>query len=436
MSSTKPAQRTLSELGDLLRTRAVSPTEAVRATLDRITELNGTLNAYITVLADQAEAQAREAEREIRSGRYRGPLHGVPISVKDLFHIPGARTTCGSKILQDFVPTEVATAVQRLRSAGAVLVGKTNLHEFAFGVTNINPVFGTVRNPWDLDRIAGGSSGGSAAAVSAALCSASLGTDTGGSIRIPSALCGIVGLKPTYGRVSRHGVVPLSWSLDHVGPMTRSVKDAALMLGVIAGRDGKDPSSARAPVPDFASSLPDHLRGIRLGIPREYFFDQVDAEVLEAVRRACRLLEESGATSREVSIPRMDSIPSMYLITYAEAASYHEKNLRERPGDYGADVRGHLEFGSTLLATDYLKAQRLRNLFRRELKAVFETVDALLTPTVPVPAPRSDQSTVTIGNVEEDVRSALLRFTRPFNLAGVPALSVPCGWTRSGLPIG
>ena len=422
---------TIAELAPLIESGDVSHVVVTRAVLERIEALDGRLNAYITVLHDDAMSAAREAENAILAGGYLGPLHGVPISLKDLFWTQGVRTTAGSKILADFVPNEDAHSVARLKAAGAVIVGKTNLHEFAFGVTTINPHYGTTRNPWDAERIAGGSSGGSAAAVAAGLCTAALGTDTGGSIRIPAALCGIVGLKPTYGRVSRHGVVPLAWTMDHVGPMTRSVRDAALMLNVVAGHDPRDPASTDAPAPDFTAGLDAGVKGLRLGVPQHFYFDDLDAEVEGCVRAAIDVLGRLGGKIEEVALPRLEYAPAVYWpISISEAAAYHRDWLINRPQDYGDDVRERMEPGLLAPAVRYLQAQRARRLIADDFRHALREVDVLLVPTTPVPAPRLDEA----GTPE--VRSSLLRLTSPANLAGLPALSVPCGFTGAGLPVG
>ncbi|MBC8449268.1 MAG: aspartyl/glutamyl-tRNA amidotransferase subunit A [Chloroflexi bacterium] len=438
---------TIAELAPLIENGDVSPVVVTQAVLERIEALDGRLNAYLTVLHDEAcpepsrraMSAAREVENAISTGGYLGPLHGVPISLKDLFWTQGVRTTAGSKILADFVPHEDAHSVARLKAAGAVIVGKTNLHEFAYGVTTINPHYGTTRNPWDAERIAGGSSGGSAAAVAAGLCTAAMGTDTGGSIRIPAALCGIVGLKPTYGRVSRHGVVPLAWTMDHVGPMTRSVRDAALMLNVVAGHDPRDPASTNAPVPGpsaelragFTAGLDAGVRGLRLGVPQHFYFDDLDAEVEECVRVAIDVLGRLGGTIEEVALPRLEYAPAVYWpISISEAAAYHRDWLINRPQDYGDDVRERMEPGLLVPAVRYLQAQRARRLIADDFRHALREVDVLLAPTTPIPAPRLDEA----GTPE--VRSSLLRLTSPANLAGLPALSVPCGFTGAGLPVG
>jgi aspartyl-tRNA(Asn)/glutamyl-tRNA(Gln) amidotransferase subunit A len=422
---------TLAEVASLVRRKEASPVELVEGYLERVEALNPSLNAYISVAADEAMRSARQAEDDVARGRDLGLLHGVPLAIKDLFATRGLRTTGGSKILADWVPEEDAHVVSRLRQAGAILLGKLNMHEWAVGATTINPHFGATANPWDTTRIPGGSSGGSAVAVAAALCAGSLGSDTAGSIREPSSLCGTVGLKPTYGLVSLRGVLPLSWSLDHVGPMTRTVEDAALLMEVIAGYDPQDPSSVDRPVAKYRDALRGDVRGLRLGLPRNYFFDEADPEVVAAVRRAASLLEAEGAHVTEIDVPGVERTFAVGLpVLVAEAAAYHEKYLQERPGDYGEDALALLRGGQAQTAVDYIKAQRARIEFRQGFEALFTRIDILLTPTTPITAPTIEQCRT------EPPTFALIRCTSPFNLAGLPALSVPCGLSEAGLPIG
>lgn len=422
----------IAQAANLIRRKKLSPVELTQACLERIGSLDARLRAFITVSREGALATAQQAASAIARGNHKGPLHGIPLALKDLFDTAGVRTTAGSKIMADRVPEEDAEATTRLKAAGAVILGKLNMHEFAYGATGANPHYGATLNPWDPTRISGGSSSGSGAAVAAGMALGALGTDTGGSVRIPAALCGITGLKPTYGRVSRRGVIPLSWALDHVGPMARTASDAALILKAIAGHDPGDERSSEEPVPDYAKMLEDpRLRGLRVGVPREYFFDDVDAEVLAAVRGAIFALGEIGAQVSEVSLPHIAEAPAaVNAIMLPEALAYHRRWLAERPEDYGDDVRRRLEMGLLYPAVSYIEAQRLRSLIVKKWRErVFDRVDLLAVPTTPVPAPALEE-----GDLQ--VTLTLVRFTSPFNLVGLPAVSVPCGFTSGGLPIG
>lgn len=426
------------EAARLIATRQLSPVELVDACLARIEALNPRLNAFITVTAEAARAGARQAEAEITAGHYRGPIHGLPLAIKDLFATKGVRTTAGSKILGDWVPTYDAAAWERLQAAGAILVGKTNTHEFAFGATTINPHYGPTRNPWDLERLPGGSSGGSAVALAAGLCAISIGSDTGGSIRLPAAVTGTVGLKPTYGRVSRFGVVPLAWSQDHVGPITRTVEDAALVLQAIAGHDARDTASAEIAVPEYGRALEGGVAELRVGLLKEQFELPTDPEVRQTVQSVATTLEGLGARVEEVSFAEhSQALAAASVILFAEGASVHERWLRERPGDYGEDVRLRLEQGSLVTALDYLRAQRARVLVIERFNRLFERVDVVLSPAVPVPAPRIiDEGLISVDGTMLDARGALLRNTRLYDVLGLPAISVPCGFTAAGLPVG
>lgn len=445
MADTELCTITLAELAALLRGKQVSPVEVTQAYLERIETLDPTLNAYITVTADQALAEARRCEEEILRGDYRGLLHGVPIALKDLYDAAGVPTTAASKIYAHRVPDEDATSVARLRAAGAVILGKTNLHEFAYGVTTDSSFFGPTRNPWDQARVPGGSSGGSGVAVTAGLCAAATGSDTGGSIRIPAALCGIVGLKPTYGRISCHGLLPLSWTLDHPGPMTRSVYGAAAMLTAMAGYDPRDPASADVPVPDYTTDLEEGVagpvlsssKGLRIGLDPQWALTGIHVEVRHAFEQALKVLEEMGVEIVEVSVSRVgEGMEAALTMLMAEATAIHEEFLRTRPDDYQPDVRARLEKGFDMTGLDYARARRTGELLRRDFALLFQKIDLLATPMCGITAPKLGQREVTIDGETVSVMAPLTRYTRVFNLTGLPAISVPCGFSSEGLPIG
>lgn len=425
------------EVADLMRTKQVSPVEVTRAVLRRIERLEPKLNSFVSVTAELALEQAARAEKEISGGNYRGPLHGVPFSLKDIIDVAGLPTTCASKVMADHYAQENSSVVDRLYGAGAVLIGKNNLQEFACGATNDCSYFGPAHNPWDLDRVTGGSSGGSAAAVAAGLTFGALGTDTGGSIRIPASACGVVGLKPQFGRVSVSGVYPFAWSMDHVGPLARTVEDAAILLNAISGYDLRDPGSVDRPVPDFTTGLEDGVKGLSVGVPREFFFEKLDDEVEAAVRLAIAELEDLGARIEEVSLPSIyQAHPISSIIMTAEGAVTHEELLRTRGQDYSDFVRGAISGGFSYLAVDLLKAQKTRALITKEFEAAFQQVDLIVTPTLPVLPTKIGQAMMMFGGEEVTVRSVLTRFTRPANVTLMPAISIPCGFASSGLPVG
>jgi aspartyl-tRNA(Asn)/glutamyl-tRNA(Gln) amidotransferase subunit A len=440
---------TVQQLSVLLARRKISSVELTQFFLDRIERYDPILHAFITVTRDHALDAARESEKRFRAGRSRGQLDGIPITLKDNIWTRGIRTTAGGKFLSDFVPDEDATIAAKLSRAGAILLGKTNLHEFAYGITTGNPHYGVARNPWDTNRIPGGSSGGSAAAISAGLCAASVGTDTGGSIRIPAALCGIVGLKPTFGRVSLHGVVPLCASLDHAGPLARTVSDAALIFSAIAGADPLDSATLAQPrfkpfssERELASRLKPRFtkkRPLRLGLPREYFFDNLAPEVRQSVRAAAQSFERLDAVVTEVSLPHTsDGDDASTTIALAEAAQVQLRSgwFPTHAKDYSDDVRKRIEMGLDIRAVDYLAAQEVRKRVRAEFDAALADVDVILAPTVPIPAPHIGENLVKFDSKEETVRSALIRLNRPANFTGLPAISLPCAWSSEGLPIG
>jgi aspartyl-tRNA(Asn)/glutamyl-tRNA(Gln) amidotransferase subunit A len=427
---------TIREAADSLRSKRATVVELVSAAVSRIERLDASLRAFITPTADSAMERARALDAELAAGRDRGPLHGIPIAHKDLFLTKGLRTTCGSKVFENYVPTWNATVVERLNAAGAVMVGKLNMHELAYGTTSANPHYGAVRNPWNTEHSPGGSSGGSGAAVAANIVYAAMGTDTGGSIRIPASFCGTVGLKPTYGRVSRFGVLPLAYTLDHVGPLTRSVRDAALVLNVIAGHDPKDPSSSRHPVVDYVPDEDCSIRGLRLGFPEGPFFDELQPDVESAVRGALARAAALGAEVKPVRLPDIEALNAVArVILLAEAAAVNEPYLDDRKR-FGRDVLALFDQGRLLAATDYVNAQRLRRKIIEEFRQVWSQVDCLLTPTTPLTAPRTGDTTVRLGGREQDARLATTCLVRGFNLLGYPALSIPCGLSGQGLPIG
>ena len=414
----------IAECARQLRARQTSAAEAVEECLRRIDADNQRLNAFILVMADEARQMAREADRELAAGRDRGPLHGVPISVKDIVDIRGTATTAASRVRDGHVATADAPAIRRLREAGAVFIGKTNLHEFAFGTTNEDSAFGPARNPHDPARSPGGSSGGSAASVAAGMALATLGTDTGGSIRIPAAACGIVGLKPTSGEVSAEGVVPLSRALDHVGPLTRDVTDAWHFYQVLIGQTS-------APLTAVPAAR------LRLAVPRKYFCDLLDDEVRARFESALETLHRDGVAIDDRAIPHADFIVTTYLhIVFGDAAAYHRATLDAMPERYTKPVRLRLEMGRYVLAEDYVRAMAGREVLRREVDDALAGHDALVLPTLPIPAPTIGAATVRVGGKEEPVRNLMLRLTQLFNLSGHPAISLPCGSTATGLPCG
>jgi aspartyl-tRNA(Asn)/glutamyl-tRNA(Gln) amidotransferase subunit A len=441
MSDTGVAFASIEEIGKLFRRRRLSPVELTKLLLTRIEKLNPKLNAYLTVTAELSLAQAKKAESELfaprgRKGhRDRGPLHGIPISLKDNIKTAGVRTTAGSKILEDFIPKKDAAIVAQLKRAGIVILGKTNMHEFAYGVTSNNPHYGPVRNPWDLERIPGGSSGGSAVGVAAGLSYGSIGTDTGGSIRIPASLCGVVGVKPTIGRVNTDGTIPLSSHLDCVGPLARTVQDAALLLDPIVLRAKREPLLSSA---CKSTSKPEK---IKLGLPREFFLDVISSDVENIFEASLHSLREIGAMIKELSIPLLkETEDAGNEIAWPEATHYHQEAgwFPARAADYGEDVRSRLEMGTKVAATVYLRALELRDKFIQQihLAMAHAGVDALVVPTTPITAPLISEETSRIKEKDYATRALLLRNNRPANLAGVPGISIPCGLTATGMPVG
>ncbi len=427
---------TIREAAQALREKRISPVELTETAIARIERLDSTLHAFITVTADHARRRARQAEIELASGRDRGPLHGIPIAVKDLFHMRGVRTTAGSRIFENFVADFDSAVVERLEAAGAIILGKLNMHELAYGISSANPHYGIVHNPWDLKRSPGGSSGGSGAAVATNIVYGAMGSDTGGSIRIPAAYCGTVGLKPTYGRVSRYGALPLGYSLDHMGPLTRTVRDAAIFLNAIAGRDPRDTTSSRRPVVDFVPDDDCSLRGVRIGFPENFYFEHIDPEVESSVRGAIARAVSMGAELKPVRLPDINALNVAGQVTLlSEASAILEPHL-DRRNDFGPDVLARLDQGRLIPATDYINAQRLRRKFAIGFDKLWTDIDCFLAPTTPNTAPRIGEETVRLGGREEDTRIAATRLVRGINVLGLPALSIPCGLSSQGLPIG
>jgi aspartyl-tRNA(Asn)/glutamyl-tRNA(Gln) amidotransferase subunit A len=425
------AQMPILELSRLLREKKLSPVELTNDCLTRIERLNAQLDAFITVTAKSALLEAHKAEEEIQGGSWRGPLHGIPLGLKDLIDTAGVRTTAASALFKDRIPTKDAEVVHRLKAAGAVLLGKQNLHEFAYGGSSVISYYGPSHNPWELEHITGGSSGGSAAAVAAGMCYGAIGSDTSGSIREPAAFCSLVGLKPTYGRVSLRGVIPLSPSLDHLGPLTRTVADAALILQAIAGFDAKDATSADVAVPDYLSSPGKDIKQFRIGRPKKDFYDELDPDITAAVEEALSVLQDLGGEIREIDLPELTD----RTVQYAECYAYHAEYVARSPELYQPETLRRIKAGAGITARELEEKRQELAQARRDIAHVFENVDVLITPTTPVPAPAIAE--LKGDPVELRPRELfLLRNTRPFNIWGLPAISVPCGFTTSGLPIG
>lgn len=428
-------EKSITELAPLIESKEISPVEVAEDVIAQIEVLNDKVNAYIDVKSEKILKQAEVAEAEVLSENYRGPLHGIPMAIKDNIYFANEVTTMGSKIHQNFVPKDDATVVNLLRDAGVTFTGKLNLHEYAWGATNNNPHFGPCRNPWDLERISGGSSGGSGVSTASHMTIAALGTDTGGSIRIPSSFCGITGLKPTHGLVSKYGAFPLAWSLDHIGPMTKNAKDAAYVLEAIAGYDPKDPTSVKVNSSCYSNELTGDVKGLKIGIIEDYFFNNVDSDVEESVRNAILSLEKEGATVEVVKASFSRVVYAEMITITTEASAIHHDNLIEREEDFGDDVRFLLKLGEIPSAVDYLQAQQIRLQLNRELKELFNYVDVLITPTLPILPPKIGQDIVSLNGSDVSFLDHIIRFTGPFNLTGLPAVSVPCGFVNN-LPVG
>lgn len=438
---------TIKDLSKLISRREISPVDLVEASLKRITRLNPMLNAFITVLGNGAREDAKNAEMLIKEGRYKGVLHGIPVSLKDLIYVKGAKSTSGSKILENFVPQYDSTVVRKLKDAGAIIIGMNNTHEFACGITNINPHYGSSKNPWDINRMSGGSSGGSAVAVSAGMTPVSIGTDTSGSIRVPSSLCGLFGLKPTYGRVSKYGVQELAPSIDHIGPIAKSAWDIAAVLQTIAGFDKLDSSTVDVSVPNYIEILSAEKRidgtaadKFKLGIPSEFFFDVIDSKAMSAFENFISRLQGCNVSTFPVHVKHTDKIfDSWRAIRLGESAAVHEEWIKTRRKDYGENVIAMLEKGMEVSAVEYIRAQKMRRELRTALLNAMKDYDALLVPTTIIAAPLLDQNTVIINGNNTEVYQALSRLTTIFDITGLPALNIPGGFVeqeKSKLPIG
>ncbi len=446
----------IGEASRLIKKKEISPVELTESVLDRIDKLDGTLNSYITVMGEKARGAAKRAEDEILSGAYRGPLHGIPLGLKDIFVMKGVPATCGSKMLKNFFPPYDATVTKKILDAGAVIIGKNNMDEFAMGSSTETSYFGPTKNPWDIERVPGGSSGGSAAATAASLCLGSIGTDTGGSIRQPASYCGVVGMKPTYGRVSRFGMIAFASSLDQAGPITKTVEDTALILNAISGHDPRDSTCVNAPAPDFTLSLKDNIKGVKVGVPGEYFIPGMDREVEEAAKKAIALVEDLGGEIVEISLPHTEyAVLTYYIIAPSEASSnlarydgvkygfraagagtLRDMYLKTRAEGFGNEVKRRIMLGTYALSAGYydayyLKAQRVRTLIKRDFDEAFRKVDVIMAPTAPETAFKFGEKT---GDPIKMYLSDVL--TIPCNIAGLPGISIPCGFSSNGLPIG
>ena len=440
MPSADLLKLTISELAPKIQSGQVSPVELTEAALAQAHRLQPALNSFITILDEQAMSQAHQMEEALAKGDYRGPLHGIPIGIKDNIATAGIRPTVGSQVLTNNVPDEDAHVVALCKSAGAIILGKENLEEFAAGVTSNNPHFGAVHNPWDLDHVPGGSSGGGGANVAAGVTFASLGTDLGGSVRLPATFCGVVGLKQTYGRVSQRGLLVTSFNGDHIGPMTRSVMDSALVLQTLAGYDPLDPSTVPVPVPDYTAGVGSRLAWLTMGVPSDYYFDLVDPQVEAAIRMAISALQELGVKSVEVSLPSMEFAGALRIAGMADSVVTHEPYINSHRDQYGPDTLYRTLAGQFVLGKDYSKSLKVQRMIKEEYARVLQDVDFLVTPTAPVTAPRIDAKYIELGGTQHRVRGPgsgmVSRNTSPMNSTGLPAITVPCGFNDQGLPIG
>lgn len=436
MLSKNLAAMAVEELAPLIEKKELSPVELTEAILNQAEATEGKINAYMEVYREDAIEDAKKVEEEIMNGNYRGMYHGIPMGIKDNVYFKDKVTTMSSKIHKDFVSDYDATVIKKLRNAGVIFTGKVSMHEYAWGITNNNPHYGAVKNPWNLEKIPGGSSGGSGAAVAVGSSVASLGTDTAGSIRIPSSANGIVGLKQTFGRVSKYGVYPLAWSLDHVGPMTKTVKDAAGLLQIIAGFDPNDPTTVDVPVDDYIGKVTGDVKDLVIGIEEDYYFNEVDSEIEKLVRAGIQKLVDQGAKVQTVKIPTLKYAEWAELVTsLSEASAIHHSDMLTRPNDFGHDIRMLFELGELPSAVDYLQAQQVRRQLKHDFRKAFEKVDILAMPTLPILPNDIGDDWADLNGKKVDLIDNIIRFMGPGNLTGLPALSVPCGFSQ-GLPVG
>lgn len=430
------AKKTISELAPLVREGIISPVEITKEVLERVKMYDEVINSYIEISEENALDSAKRAEKEIRDGNYKGTLHGIPLALKDILNFKDENVTYGSKIHKENVPDFDATVVAKLKEAGTLFTGKLNMHEYAYGGTNNNPHHGPCRNPWDIEKIPGGSSGGSGAAVAADLTIASLGTDTAGSIRIPASICGIIGMKPTHGLVSKYGCFPLSWSLDHIGPMTKTVEDSAILLEYIAGYDVNDPTTIDMPSKNYTKYLTGDIKGMVIGIEEDFFFNNIDHNVEKLVKKGIKQLESMGAKVELIKIPSLKySEYAEYMTFMGESALIHKENFKLRPNDFGKDVQFSLKLANLTSAVDYLQAQQVRRMMAKDFTNAFKKVDVMISPTLPAVAPNIGDDTVMINNRKQSLTNNMIRLTSPANLVGLPAISIPCGLSE-GLPVG
>jgi aspartyl-tRNA(Asn)/glutamyl-tRNA(Gln) amidotransferase subunit A len=428
----------IGKVAKLIEEQKISPVELAKQLLERIEEVDPLINSFITVDKENVLEQAVKAEKEIENGTYRGPLHGIPIGLKDLIYTKNLKTTMGSDIYQNFVPTYNATVVGKLEEAGAIIIGKLNTHQFAYGPTGDRSFYGPVRNPYDLEKMTGGSSSGSAAAVSACLCFGSLGTDTGGSIRVPASFCGVVGMKPTYGLISKHGVYPLSWTLDHIGPLTRTVRDNALLLNALAGADPADPLSVNHESEDYTRDIGKGIEGIKFGLPSSFFFEDMNEEVRTVIDKTIDVLRNMGAIITPVDLPNIQKFSDAHkAILRSEAFAVHEKNLNDYPDKWDDEVKERLYTALETKGYEYAQALQTRQLAKEEFNQILEEVDVILTPTLPILPPKIEERHVNIEKyVGQHIRWSIIKLTAPTNLNGFPSLSIPCGFSNEGMPIG